>query len=696
MFSDLRKLVRPRSAVLIGASERASSVGGLALANMVEHSQFAGGVFLVNPNRSEIGGRPCFPNVTALPEMPDVAVVTVPAVFVLPALEECAAKGIPFAVVLTSGFGETGEAGRQLEARMRSLAERTGMRIYGPNCPGLTNITDRLGLTFSPAFRHDLKGGSIGLATQGGGLGRGVLQAMSRGLGFGFWASTGNEADLQVADFINYMADAPDITIIAALLEGIKDGPRFIAAVARAVENGKPVIVLKLGRSEYGAKAAASHTASITGSAEVNSAALRQLGAIEVDDIDEMIDLASLFARRLPTPAERIAVYGDSGGACVLTADFLGMAGVRLAEITPDIRAGLAALLPDYASLDNPVDTTAATITDPSLLEETLTILCDDPAVTLVLAPLALDYGEATLIKANKMAAAQQRGRATVVPVWMSDRLGPGYGRLVDAGLIPIRSARNAATALRRYADWGARRSVGQVARQPAYVCSPVAPRMLTEAEGKAWLESAGLPVPKSAVARTADEAVIAAGAAGYPVVLKVVSLDIVHKSDIGGVVLNLLDGQAVRQAFERISASVALAAPEARVEGMLVEWMAPAHGLEMLVGVSRDPVFGLVMTFGLGGIHVELFKDVTRRLLPIDREAAARMLQEIKAYPLLTGARGAAPLDTDALCHFIADFSDFLMTNAATIEGAELNPVWVGPQGSGVCVLDAFITARL
>jgi acyl-CoA synthetase (NDP forming) len=329
--ADLSRLINPRSIALVGASDREGSIGERTLTNLLTHSEFGGEVYLVNPTRPEIRGRRCWPSVAALPGTPDVAVVAVPASGVLTVIEECAARGVAFAVILSSGFGEAGAEGEREQQRMKEIAERSGLRLYGPNCPGLTNVNGRLGLTFSPSFPHDLVKGPIGLATQGGGLGRNVMQAMERGIGIGLWASTGNEVDLQVADFIHYMADAPDIKVIVTLLEGIKDGPKFVAAVQRAAANGKPVIGLKVGKSEYGRRAAQSHTASLTGSAEVNSAVFRQFGVIEVDDIDELVDTAWLFARAMPGAQDALGIYCSSGGTAALAADAVGSAGLTLA-----------------------------------------------------------------------------------------------------------------------------------------------------------------------------------------------------------------------------------------------------------------------------------------------------------------------------------------------------------------------------
>lgn len=708
--SDLSYLIHPRSIALVGASDRAGSIGERTLTNLVRHSRFDGELYLINPGKSEIMGRRCWPSVTALPATPDVAVVVVPASGVLAVLEECADRGVRFAVILSSGFGETGAEGEREQQRMKALAERSGMRLYGPNCPGLTNVNAQLGMTFSPSFPHDLVKGPIGLATQGGGLGRNVMQAMERGIGIGLWASTGNEVDLQVADFIHYMADAPDIKVIATLLEGIKDGARFAAAVQRAAANGKPVVALKVGRSEYGRRAAQSHTASLTGSAEVNSAVFRQLGVIEVNDIDELVDTAWLLSRALPAGRDALAIYCSSGGTSALTADAVGAEGLTLAQFDARTTGTLRATLPDYAAIGNPVDTTAAVLSDATLIEKTLGAVASDPNVGLVVVPITLDYGETTTRMASHIVQAQQATSTPIVPIWMSDRLGEGYRMLVEHGFSPPRSVNKAIAAIRRWTEYGRWRAANagrQLERVPT-VPSPAADGAaaattyaLSEADAKARLGEAGIALLPCQVAASADEAAGIAQVIGFPVVAKIASAQILHKSDIGGVRVGLSDAAAVRRAWEEITAAARDHCPDATIDGVLIEKMAPAGGLELMIGVTRDPTFGHVLTFGMGGIHVELLRDVSRRMLPLADGDAAAMIREIRAWPLLDGARGRPPADVPALEALLQRVSDFVRDNAAWLEEMDLNPVWVdvvgraGIPSGGAMPLDAVIVAR-
>ena len=701
-LADLSRLINPRSIALVGASDRPQSIGGRTLSNLLDHSTVNGELYLVNPTKTLLRGHRCWPSVAALPETPDVAVIAVPASGVLAVMEECAACRVPFAIILTSGFGEAGAEGEKAQARLKEIADGAGMRIYGPNCPGLTNVNQRLGMTFSPSYPHDLVKGPIGLATQGGGLGRNVMQAMERGIGIGLWASTGNEVDLQVADFIQYMATAPDIKVIVTLLEGIKDGPRFLAALQCAARNGKPVVALKVGKSEYGQRAAQSHTASLTGSAEVNSAVFRQYGVIEVDDIDELVDTAWLLARALPGERDAIGIYCSSGGTAALTADAVGTAGLVLAEFAPETTEALRARLPDYAAIGNPVDTTAAILSDADMIEQTLGAVAADPNLGCVIAPIALDYGETTIRMAETITAAQQRSPSLIVPIWMSDRLGEGYRMLVAQGFAPPRSVGKGIAAVRRWVEWGRwRRSAAGAAAVnrplpgPAPAATPVVLHSLSELDAKARLGRAGIALLPAAVARTRDEARQLADGMGYPVVAKIASPDILHKSDIGGVQVGLADGQRVEAAWDGIMAAAARHKPGARIDGLLVEKMAPRGGTELMVGVTRDPVFGHVMTFGLGGIYVEILRDVTRRLLPLSAADASAMVREMRCFPILAGARGRPASDVPALERLLVAVSDFVMANADRIEEMDLNPVWVGAQGEGALPLDAVIMER-
>jgi acyl-CoA synthetase (NDP forming) len=696
-FVNLSRLINPRNIAVVGASGRESSQGRRLFDNLVLHSSLKGAVYPVNPAYPHIGNAKCWPSLRALPETEiDVALIIVNASLVLDTLEQCVERRIPFAIVMTSGFAEAGEEGQRLERRIAELCHATGLHVYGPNCPGFVNIRDRLGMTFSPAYKDDLNGGAIGLATQGGGLGRNLLQGLNFGQGVGLWFSAGNEVDLEVPDFIACMADDPQIKVIAVLMEGIKDGRRLAAALDLARQRSKPVVVLKIGRSEQGVRAAQSHTASVAGSAAVNSAVFRQFGAIEVDDLDELLCVARMLTRPAPKRGSGVCIYTFSGGTAALAADIAGAAGLPMAVFAPATTAALKELLPGFANIANPVDTTADIIRNPDIASKCLRIVCADPNVGTVLFPIPMDYGAITDSMAKTIVEVSAGTDTLVLPIWMSRRMGGGFQQLETQGLLPFLSLTDAISALSKAFPWQVAGSSPSPAAAKPYRPDGDAfasqPRMLSEAAAKAMLRAQGFPMPQGLVAQTAEEAVMHADSIGFPVVMKVVSPQVPHKTEAGGVRLNVSSAAAVRQAFQGIQESVVRYSPTAVIEGILVERMLPAGGREVLVGVHRDLAFGLVLTFGLGGIFVEVIRDVAHRMIPLSPEDARSMIREIKYFEILGGVRGQASADLAALEDLLMKTSQFAHHHRDSLREMELNPVWVGTEGQGAIALDALI----
>jgi len=700
-FSDLSRLMLPQSIALVGASDRTGSIGGRTLENLTVHSRYGGAMHLVNPGKKEINGLACVPSVSAIEGELDVAIVAVKADAVLDVLDECAAKRVKFAIVFTSGFGEAGEQGKQAEARMAEIVRASGMRIYGPNCPGLNNINAQLGMTFSPAYQLDRQPGPIGLATQGGGMGRTVLQAMARGIGTGLWCSAGNEVDLEVSDFIHYMATADDIKVIATNLEGIRNGPRFLHACQHAARHGKPVVAMKIGKSEYGIKAAQSHTAAISGTAEINSAVFRELGVIEVDDVDELIDTAALLARGRPTGKEKIAVFCYSGGTAALAADKIGGSGLELARFAEPTLARLREQLPDFAAIDNPVDTTGVVLTNPELGYEALKTVAADPNVDLVLYPIPFDYGDITTKAAQSAVRVQAEIDKPLVVAWMSDKPGQGFPTLAEAGVVPARTVGGAVQALRRYVDHGA----WQRSHDAAWTPQLLAPRLpdrqalpagnVREHEAKGLLQAHGITVPRSTIATSADEAAQVFERLGVPsVAMKVVSAGILHKSDVGGVLLGISSARQAAEAYDTIMSAVGQAAEGQTIDGVLVEEMLTGPFTEIVVGIQRDPAFGPICTVGLGGIAIELFKDVARGMLPLTEARAHALIAQTHAARLLQGFRGKPAMDVEALAQALVRISGLIAAHPE-IEQLEINPLAVRPAGQGVVALDALLTVE-
>ncbi|MBV7483570.1 acetate--CoA ligase family protein [Bordetella sp. BOR01] len=698
-FADLARFINPVNVAVVGASGRPSSQGGRLYENLVHHSRIQGKVYAVNPAYTQIGDAPCWPSVRELPDDAiDVALVIVNATRVLDTLRQCAERKIPYAIVMSSGFSEAGEAGRALEQDIAQLCRDTGLHVYGPNCPGFVNVRDRVGMTFSPAFRHDLNAGSIGLATQGGGLGRNLLQGLAHGEGVGLWFSAGNEVDLEIPDFVACMAQDPQIKVIGLLMEGIKDGRRLTVALEMARQRGKPVVVLKIGHSEAGIRAAQSHTASIAGSAAINSAVFRQFGAIEVDDLDQLLAVARLLALGSPKPGTGLGIYTFSGGTAALTTDIAGMANLPMAVFTDQTNAKLKSLLPDFANIANPVDTTADILRDQDAANECLRVICNDPNVGAVLFPIPMDYGEVTDGIAQSIIEVSKSAPVPIIPVWMSRRMGGGFQLLEQHGLQPFLSVSGAIAALSRIWPPSGKPSAAASAHQPTVAGASVPAghacgrQQTSEAQAKALLRQAGLPMPRNEIATSARQAAAAAAGLGFPVVMKIVSPDIAHKTECGGVRLDINSEAAAAAAFDSIRAAVQQAAPHARIDGVLVEAMLPAGGHEVLVGVHRDTAFGLVLTFGLGGIFVETLRDAAHRLIPLQRQDAHDLIREIRNAAILQGVRGQPPGDLSALEDLILKVSAFAESHADTLLELELNPVWVGPAGQGAVPLDALI----
>ncbi|MCD0501431.1 acetate--CoA ligase family protein [Bordetella petrii] len=693
-FADLSRFIKPANVAVVGASPRPTSQGGRLYENLRHHSRIPGHVYAVNPAYGEIDGQPCWPSIEALPEGDiDVALVIVNAARVLDTLRQCAQRRIPYAIVMSSGFSEAGEAGRALEQDIAQLCRDTGLHVYGPNCPGFVNVRDCIGMTFSPAFKHDLNAGAIGLATQGGGLGRNLLQGLSHGQGVGLWFSAGNEVDLEIPDFVACMAQDPQIRVIGLLMEGIKDGRRLVAALKLARERGKPVVVLKIGHSEAGVRAAQSHTASIAGSAAINSAVFRQFGAIEVDDLDQLLAVTRLLAVGAPKPGSGLCIYTFSGGTAALATDIAGTAGLPMAAFAEHTRASLQSLLPGFANIANPVDTTADILRDQAAASECLRVVCDDPNVGAVLFPIPMDYGAVTDSIARSIIDVSRLTRTPIIPVWMSRRMGDGFQLLEEHGLQPFLSVSGAIAALSRIWPSGAVAQPGNSLAPTAASAEPATARhQLSEAQAKALLRQAGLPMPRHEIAASPEQAASIAAHIGFPVVMKIVSADIAHKTECGGVRLNIRSETDAVQAYEDICKAVARAAPTARIDGVLVEAMLPAGGHEVLLGVHRDPAFGLVLTFGLGGIFVETLRDTAHRMIPLRRQDASNLLAEIRNAAILAGVRGQPPGDLAALEDLILKVSAFAEHHADTLLELELNPVWLGAAGQGVMPLDALI----
>jgi acyl-CoA synthetase (NDP forming) len=699
---DFRRLFCPSAIAIIGASANEGSISGQPLKFLRGHN-YSGAIYPVNPRYQELAGLACYPDILSLPAVPDVALVAVAARRVPDVLRQCGEKGIAFAIVLTSGFAESGEEGARAQAEIAEIARRYDIGVIGPNCQGMMNIAEDIYLGFGTPFGLSYRKGSVSLTSQSGAFGNAVLMlAEEEGLGFRHYLSTGNESCTTTLDLIDYFIGDAGTEIVAAYVEGFKDAQRVVALGRKALAAGKPLLLWKVGNSEAGAKAAASHTANLGGAPALYRAAFKQAGVIEVTDVTDLADCAqALLGKRLPR-GNRIAVITLSGGAGILMADRCAEAGLELPALAPDTLSELRSIVPAFAALNNPIDLTAGVFDDPNIFRAALRSIAADPNVDMIGMPLAAVGGKLATMLAREVAALARERDIPILVAWNApeDQAREAYALLAEAGIAryrtPVRCAR-AFSALWQYAQ--ARRRLTEIqGEQPLVIERPqlrteIGERKhdLAEFEAKRVLAEYGIPVTREALATTRDEAVRHANEIGFPVALKIQSADIPHKTEAGGVRIGLDDAEAVASACEEILDSARRHAPDARFDGVLVQEMV-AGGTEVILGINNDPLFGPAIMFGLGGIFAEVLKDVTFRLAPITSSEAHEMIREIRAFKVLDGARGRPKADIPALADAIVRLSALAMDLRDVVAELDINPLFVLPAGFGVKAADALI----
>lgn len=684
---DLDRLFRPRSVAIVGASESPGSVGSDVVENLIDRG-FEGRIFPVNPKRDAVFGLPCHATLSDIVEPVDVVAVAVPAAFAAPVVIEAGRIGARFAVIYASGFAEAGEEGRALQDALTRAAEDGGVRLIGPNCQGLMNVADGVHIGFGPPYKLDYVRGRAGVVSQSGAFGNSLLMGLStEKVGVRRYVSTGNEANTTALEMIDAMLDDSGTSVVAGYIEGLRDARRLGAVAAKAREVGKPLVLWKVGRSCMGAQAAVSHTASLAGDDKLYRAAFRQFGIVDVDDIGEMADaLRGLDTGRRAT-GPRVGVVTVSGGAGVAMADRIEALGLELGVFSDDTVIALHDLLPKFASFANPLDVTANAVMNPSALSMVLTVVARDPAVDMLALTFAGASGKAGLAIAEAVEAVHAETRLPIVISWNAPRSqnSKAYERLETLGVpvyaTPARAIRGLA------AIWTAR---GAATTIPVRSMPHQAPaHLLNEVDAKAYLDGTGIRIPVETVVFTAADARAAAERIGFPVVVKLLSSKLDHKSDLGGVCVGLRDGNTVAKAFEKINAIPDALSPPLQGEGVLIQKMV-VGGIEVILGARNDPAFGPVVMFGAGGIFAEIFEDVSLRLAPINEAEAAAMISETRISRILSGARGRAPLDTQALARAIAGVSRRIAEPSGIIQEFEINPLFVMERGviAGDCVV--------
>lgn len=699
--AGLAPFFKAASIAVVGASDEVTKIGGRPVHMLIKHG-YAGAVYPINPKGGLIQGLPAYASVRDTPVAPELAILAVPASATPAALRDCAARGVKAAIVLSAGFTEAGPDGAALQAELVHIAREHGMRVLGPNCLGAVNVADRLIGSFSIALEeHMPPAGHVGIVSQSGNVGSHTMQSVARrGMGVSRFIATGNEADVDVADGIAALADDPDTHIILCCMETCRDADKLISALRGARERGKPVIVLKIGSTEKGQQAAASHTGALTGSDAVIDAVFRRHGVLRVRSVEALIDIGHaaslLMPQRLPRN-DAVTLVAASGGFGIMMADAMSEAGMTLPALAPHTQQRIRDAVPT-ASTGNPVDASAQMSSRPDILLKMLTALLEDPSDSALVLFMSLSLYNTRLRGIYLEALAQVRASHP-------DRLlmiisqGPADAvEQINALGIPVFSSIDAAaTGLAGLLRLGQLRAAGEpdASAADAPPAEPVDSIIFqNEFHAKQALGNVGIDVPREVIAADADAAVRAADAIGYPVVLKIASEDVAHKTEAGGVMLDVANAEGVREAHARILANVARHAPTARIDGVLVAPMLRG-GTEMIAGVSQDPVFGPIVMVGMGGIYAEVLNDVAVQAAPVTEDEAMAMIRSLKMFPILDGARGRPPADIEAAARSVARLSEFAFRHRDHIADIDMNPILVRPRGQGAVVLDALMIAR-
>lgn len=697
MTTSFERLFSPRAIAVIGASGDLSRISGQPIQALL-NAGYAGPVHLVNPRYKALHGRACHPNAAAIGEEVDLAVIAVPAAGVPAAIRDCGAAGIPFAVILTAGFREGGADGRKLEAELQAACLETGVRAIGPNCQGALSTPSRMWCVFgSIASETGLMQGSVSCAFQSGGFGYAVVNlAEAQGVGFRHVVSTGNETNVTMPELLSSFLDDPGTSLAFAYMEGTPNARALLDVGRKSLESAKPVLIWKGAQTEAGTKAAASHTANMTGNYDLYRAAFRQSGLIEMQDVEEISDFAKVAAAKRWPGGRAIGVLSISGGSGIVFADRAVKEGLTLPNFSAETVAALGRVIPSFGSADNPADTTAGVINQPELFTQTLDIVLADPGIDQLSLLLASLPGEGAKNCATAIVAAAAKTDKPVQVVWSGrkSRSEEAWKIFADAGIptlpTPARGAKAAAT-LAKFAE-DLRRLVGRKApsfAMPAGLGLADGAVTLSEVESKAVLKAFGIPVTAEVLVPEGGDMAAAAQGLEGPFAVKIVSRDIGHKTEAGGVRLGVARTD-LGQAAAAVVANGRSYKPGAKIDGVLVSEM--ASGLEALIGVINDEGFGPTVALGLGGVLTEVLKDVTYRIAPFDLATARDMIGELRAAKLFDGYRGKPAADTDALAAMLVEVSRMAAALGPRLKEMDINPVFVGARGEGVRAADALI----
>lgn len=706
MAVELSKLLAPESVAIIGVSESPTRIGGRLFKYLIKHG-FEGELALVNPKYTELGNVKCYPTVSDVPMQIDCALIAVPGKFVLPVLNECAENKVGSAIIFSSGYAETGDSGKKAQDQLKELAKTKNMPICGPNCIGLVNFNAKIALSFSQFLEIDsLTPGNIGFISQSGALGGSLAnRAQDNGIGLSCFISSGNEADLEVSDYIKHLVLYDEKTeVIAAVIEGFKNGAKFIEAAELARKHHKPIVVLKIGETEVGKKAAASHTGSLTGSDAVIDAVLSQKGVIRVRNYDELFQTAALFSKNRIPKGNRIGILSSSGGAGIIMADHYTKLGLAVPEPSPRTVELASKEMASFGQVANPFDLTGQIFSDPEMFKRCFNYFIADENFDIIQVNMSMVAGQASVDRARQLLQVAQGSPKPVVAWWAAGSLSnPGIQILNNSEVTSFRSPDRCAAAVASLVQY--HQSAAGTAAETQCSDAPdfpgsqglakkildTADTSLSEHESKALLELYGIPVTRESVVNSIDDAVIFAEEIGFPVVLKMDSPDILHKTEANVIRLGIETREDVASAYAEIMDNARDYNPRARINGVIVQEMVTG-GTEVIAGMSQDPQFGPTIAFGLGGIFVEVLKDISLRVTPLSKSEARKMVREIKGYPILKGIRGQAPADIGAVIDLLQKLSRLVEDFKEDIAEIDINPLIVFDKGQGVKALDALV----
>lgn len=709
MNPDLTPLLEPESIAVIGASQDPTRIGGRTLRYLTQHG-YGGAILPVNPKYQEIGGIKCYPSIASIPSEIDVALIAVPEQAVPSVLEEAGKKRAKAAIIYSAGFSELGARGKLKQEQIKQLAEAQGILVCGPNCVGIINFHHKIAMSFSQFLEVPrLIPGNIAFISQSGALGGALLNRIQdKGIGISYFISTGNEAVVESSDFIEYLLDDPTTSVIMALIEGIRDGGKFLRVADRAAKRGKPIVVMKIGRTETGGKAASSHTGSMTGSDEVYNAVFRQSGIMRVEEVEDLYLTASAMAK-CPWPrGNRVGIITTTGGGGVMLTDKLVEMGMIVADLSPRTVARMGETAASFGLVKNPLDLTAQVINDPLLFPRSIETFSRDENLDAIIVALAMVAGETSSKRASYIIQAANSTEKPILTWWAAGSLSRPGTKMLEESRVPLFTAPDQCVktlnALVRYSRFLETNEAGDETPPSIYISPEERSRIetllktpsktLTEDEGRQILSSYGIPVPSGGLGEDLPEIKEIASRIGYPVALKIVSPQIRHKTETGGLKLNINNEIDLARAYEEILGNVERSNPEAEIKGMLVQEMVPP-GKEVIIGVTQDMQFGPMVLFGLGGIFVEIFNDFSLRHAPLREKDAWEMIREVKAHKILEGVRGDKRSDLEGIVRTLMAVSQLAVDLVDVVSEIDINPLVVYPGEGGVKAIDCLFLKK-